>query len=334
MARVAGREASGTLEIVDVLEHTPVAGEPARALGALADSLRDCTKCGLCGSRTQVVFGVGDPAAALMFVGEGPGFHEDRQGEPFVGQAGKLLNELLGGIGRTRGDVYIANVVKCRPPENRDPAPDEIAACSPHLMQQIGIIRPKVVCTLGRFATKLLADTDLSMTAIHGKAKAITLTCVDTVVFPVFHPAAALYTPANRQVLAEDFAKLRILLERGLEPANAVRSQAQREEHLAQAGRFVLKAQEAGLREPRLEGPEAPGPVERPRSRDEERAAPEAGNDLRRPRQRSLAEHDRGKARDLERSAHSAGPSGAISRYGFPSRGEAIHPSTAPRQAR
>ena len=151
---------------MDVSEHTPAAGEPARALAALADSLRDCTKCGLCGSRTQVVFGVGDPTAELMFVGEGPGFHEDRQGEPFVGQAGKLLNELLGGIGRTRGDVYIANVVKCRPPENRDPAPDEIAACSPHLMQQIGIIRPKVICTLGRFATRLVAQTDAPITAV------------------------------------------------------------------------------------------------------------------------------------------------------------------------
>jgi len=156
-----------------------------------------------------------------MFVGEGPGFHEDRQGEPFVGQAGKLLNELLGGIGRSRADVYIANVVKCRPPENRDPAPDEIEACSPHLMEQIRIIRPRVICTLGRFATKLRADTELSMTAIHGKAKARTLSGVDTIIFPVFHPAAALYTPANRQVLVEDFAKLRILLERGLEPASA-----------------------------------------------------------------------------------------------------------------
>lgn len=164
-----------------------------------------------------MVFGAGDPAAALMFVGEGPGFHEDRQGEPFVGQAGKLLNELLGKIGLSRGDVYIANVVKCRPPENRDPTPDEIEACTPHLMQQIGIIRPRVICTLGRFATRLLAGTELSMTAIHGKAKALTLAGVDTIVFPVFHPAAALYTPANRLILEEDFAKLRPLLERGLD---------------------------------------------------------------------------------------------------------------------
>ncbi|MBN1320993.1 MAG: uracil-DNA glycosylase [Thermoleophilia bacterium] len=188
----------------------------AQALQALRATLMDCSQCGLEKGRTQVVFGAGNPQAALMFVGEGPGFHEDRQGEPFVGQAGKLLNELLGNIGLSRADVYIANVVKCRPPENRDPTPDEIAACSPHLMRQIGIIRPRVVCTLGRFATKLLAGTELSMTAVHGKAKAVTLAGVDTVVFPVFHPAAALYTPANRQVLEADFAKLRLLLERGL----------------------------------------------------------------------------------------------------------------------
>jgi uracil-DNA glycosylase family 4 len=189
----------------------------AEALKALEDSVRDCRRCGLCSSRTQVVFGVGNPEAQLMFVGEGPGFHEDRLGEPFVGQAGKLLTELLGGIGLARADVYIANVVKCRPPENRDPLPDEIEACSPHLMDQITIIRPRVICTLGRFATKLLADTELSISAIHGKAKAKQLAGVDVIIFPVFHPAAALYTPANRQVLVDDFAKLRRLLDRGTE---------------------------------------------------------------------------------------------------------------------
>lgn len=156
-----------------------------------------------------------------MFVGEGPGFNEDRQGEPFVGQAGKLLTELLSSIGLTRKDVYIANVVKCRPPENRDPAPDEIAACSPYLMEQVAIIRPRVICTLGRFATKLLADTELSMTVIHGKAKAREVAGVQTMIFPVFHPAAALYTPANRQVLQEDFVRLRRLLDRGLEALGA-----------------------------------------------------------------------------------------------------------------
>jgi uracil-DNA glycosylase family 4 len=178
---------------------TEANGQGAAApLQALAGSLADCRRCGLCQHRTQVVFGVGNP-------------------EPFVGAAGKLLNELLGGIGLSRADVYIANVVKCRPPENRDPTPEEIEACSPHLMEQIAIIRPSVICTLGRFATKLLAETELSITAIHGKAKEKTLAGVHTVLFPVFHPAAALYAPANRQVLAEDFAKLRLLLRRGTE---------------------------------------------------------------------------------------------------------------------
>jgi uracil-DNA glycosylase len=190
----------------------------AQAMRALEESVRDCNRCGLCGGRTQVVFGVGSPEAELMFVGEGPGYHEDRQGEPFVGAAGKLLTELLGQIGLTRADVYIANVVKCRPPDNRDPLPEEIEACSPHLMDQIATIRPRVICTLGRFATKLLADTELSMTAIHGRAKQRDIAGVGLIVFPVFHPAAALYTPSNRQVLEQDFAKLRHLLSHGLVP--------------------------------------------------------------------------------------------------------------------
>ena len=191
------------------------------ALAELADALRDCQGCGLAAGRTQVVFGAGDANAELMFVGEGPGFHEDRQGIPFIGQAGKLLNGLLEQIGLTREQVYIANVVKCRPPDNRDPAEKEIAACSPHLMKQIEIIRPRVLCTLGRFATKLLTKTDLSMTAIHGRAKPMTLAGVEMVVFPVFHPAAALYTPANRVVLEEDFAKLKHLLDRGMDALSA-----------------------------------------------------------------------------------------------------------------
>jgi uracil-DNA glycosylase len=242
--------------------------ETAEALAALRDSLRDCNRCGLCGGRTQVVFGVGDPHARLLFVGEGPGFHEDKQGEPFVGAAGKLLTELLGQIGLTRRDVYIANVVKCRPPENRDPLPDEIAACSPHLMEQIAIIRPRVICTLGRFATKLLADTELSMTAIHGKAKPLTMGGVELVVFPVFHPAAALYQPSNRRVLEEDFAKLRILLARGLnakalEPAVSAPFQAAEAPAVADVAEAPIIAESpipqapAGARADKQGGPSA-----------------------------------------------------------------------------
>ena len=212
----------GTSATLDRMDHSDeeTSTGATEALDALRESVRDCDRCGLCNGRTQVVFGVGDPDADLLFVGEGPGFHEDKQGEPFVGAAGKLLTELLGQIGLARADVYIANVVKCRPPDNRDPLPEEIEACSPHLLQQIAIIRPKVICTLGRFATKLLAQTELSMTAIHGRAKALEIGGVDTIVFPVFHPAAALYTPSNRKLLEEDFVKLRYLLAHGLSPRN------------------------------------------------------------------------------------------------------------------
>src|SRR6188474_2995434 len=130
--------------------------ERAAALRAHAEDTAGCTRCALAQGRTQVVFGSGSPDADLMFVGEAPGFHEDKQGYPFVGQAGKLLDKLLGGIGLTRDNVYIANVIKCRPPGNRDPQPEEIEACESHLFKQIELIRPKVVATLGNFSTKLL----------------------------------------------------------------------------------------------------------------------------------------------------------------------------------
>jgi uracil-DNA glycosylase len=187
----------------------------AEALAAQADAMLGCNECGLCSARTQVVFGVGSPVADLLFVGEGPGFNEDRQGEPFVGQAGKLLTELLGSIGLKREQVYIANVVKCRPPGNRDPLPDEIEACSRHLMDQVRVIQPRVICTLGRFATRLLAETDASMSSVRGRAKEHVVAGVPVLIFPVFHPAAALYTPANKAGLQEDFLKLKVILSRG-----------------------------------------------------------------------------------------------------------------------
>src|SRR5437867_11487892 len=129
----------------------------ALELREFADRVSGCVKCPLAGGRTQVVFGSGDPNADLMFVGEAPGFHEDKQGIPFVGAAGKLLDQLLAGIGLTRSDVYVVNVLKCRPPGNRDPQPDEIEACESHLWRQIELIEPRVVATLGNFATKLLS---------------------------------------------------------------------------------------------------------------------------------------------------------------------------------
>ncbi len=191
--------------------------ERAAALREYADQTAICTTCALAKGRTQVVFGSGSPNADLMFVGEAPGFHEDQQGVPFVGQAGKLLDTLLGGIGLTRADVFVANVLKCRPPGNRDPLPEEIAACEPHLFRQIELIQPKLVATLGNFATKLLSGKPAGITRVHGYEQEVTLGARTVLLYPIFHPAAALYTPSMLKVLEEDFARIPALLERALE---------------------------------------------------------------------------------------------------------------------
>jgi uracil-DNA glycosylase len=188
--------------------------ERASALRAYGDETASCTRCPLAAGRTQVVFGVGNPTADLMFVGEAPGFHEDQQGIPFVGQAGKLLDRLLGGIGLQRSDVYIANVLKCRPPGNRDPQPEEIAACESHLFRQIELIQPKLVATLGNFATKLLSGKPLGITRVHGHDQQVTLGTSSVVLYPLYHPAAALYTPSMLQVLEQDFARIPALIDR------------------------------------------------------------------------------------------------------------------------
>jgi uracil-DNA glycosylase family 4 len=178
-----------------------------------------CTRCRLAEGRTQVVFGNGDPNADLMFVGEAPGFHEDKQGFPFVGQAGKLLDQLLGGIGLNRDMVFVANVLKCRPPGNRDPMPDEIEACESHLFRQVELIEPKVVATLGNFSTKLLSGKPLGITRVHGQVQQVTLGGRSVLLYPLYHPAAALYTPSMLDVLREDFARIPELLGRVAEPA-------------------------------------------------------------------------------------------------------------------
>lgn len=188
--------------------------ERASALRAYADETAGCTRCPLAEGRTQVVFGVGNPDADLMFVGEAPGFHEDQQGIPFVGQAGKLLDRLLGGIGLQRSDIYIANVLMCRPPQNRDPQPDEISACEPHLFRKIELIQPKLVATLGNFATKLLSGKPLGITRVHGQEQPVTLGTSRVVLYPLYHPAAALYTPSMLKVLEEDFARIPELITR------------------------------------------------------------------------------------------------------------------------
>jgi DNA polymerase len=187
-------------------------------LQAYADAVAGCMRCRLSQGRTQVVFGAGNPRAELMFVGEAPGFHEDKQGLPFVGQAGKLLEKLLAQIGLARSDVYIANVLKCRPPGNRDPQPDEIEACESHLFRQIELIEPTVVATLGNFATKLLSGRQLGITKVHGQEQETTLGGRKVLLYPLYHPAAALYTPTMLKVLEADFARLPELLGRSLEP--------------------------------------------------------------------------------------------------------------------
>src|SRR5687768_18017504 len=192
--------------------------ERAAALRQYAEETSTCTRCALAQGRTQVVFGAGSPDADLMFVGEAPGFHEDQQGVPFVGQAGKLLDKLLGGIGLTRADVFVANVLKCRPPGNRDPLPEEIAACEPHLFRQIELIEPKLVATLGNFATKLLSGRPAGITRVHGQPQEVTLGSRKVALYPLYHPAAALYTPSMLKVLEEDFARIPGILDRAAEP--------------------------------------------------------------------------------------------------------------------
>jgi uracil-DNA glycosylase family 4 len=166
----------------------------------------------LAADRNTVVFGTGDPDADLMFVGEAPGFNEDKQGKPFVGQAGKLLDKLLAEIGLERGQCFIANVLKCRPPGNRDPAPLEIEACEGHLFRQIELIQPRVVCSLGNFATKLLSGRPEGITKVRGVPQVRELGGRTVFLYPIFHPAAALYTPAMLERLRGDFRALPDLL--------------------------------------------------------------------------------------------------------------------------
>jgi uracil-DNA glycosylase len=183
-------------------------------LAVLKESVSGCTQCALHKGRTQVVFGSGSATADLMFVGEAPGFHEDQQGVPFVGAAGKLLDTLLGGIGLTRADVFVANVLKCRPPGNRDPQPEEIQSCEGHLFRQIELIQPRLVCTLGNFATKLLSGKQLGITRVHGQEQDVVLAGRPVTLYPIYHPAAALYTRSMLAVLEADFTRIPGILAR------------------------------------------------------------------------------------------------------------------------
>jgi DNA polymerase len=193
----------------------------ARPLDVVASEAAGCTRCRLAQTRTQVVFGVGNPHADLLFIGEAPGLHEDKQGEPFVGAAGQLLTRMLEGIGLSREEVYIANILKCRPPGNRDPLPDEIEACTPWLVETISAIQPRLIVTLGNFATKFVLQTQTGITRMrgsvydwHGRA-----------VIPTFHPAAILHGGGEKSrqfgELQEDFR----LIEATLHPSVPTPSQ-------------------------------------------------------------------------------------------------------------
>jgi uracil-DNA glycosylase family 4 len=187
--------------------------------GQLVELYREasgCVRCPLHQGRTNVVFGSGNADADLMFVGEAPGMHEDLQGLPFVGRAGKLLDQLLGEVGLQRSDVFITNVLLCRPPGNRDPQPDEIDTCKPYLHRKIDLIEPRVICTLGNFATKLLTRSQRGITGVHGRPQVHELGGRAVRVFPIYHPAAALRSTKTLEELREDFAKLPALLEEPL----------------------------------------------------------------------------------------------------------------------
>ena len=182
--------------------------KPHIPLYELRVQVESCRRCPLCDGRTQTVFGVGNPHARVMFIGEAPGKNEDLQGEPFVGAAGHYLNELLGCAGLRREDVFIANVLKCRPPGNRDPRPEEIQTCTPFLREQTRTIDPEVLVTLGKFSTQFVLKTQVGITRLHGRVQR----AGKFLVFPIFHPAAALYDGAKREALENDFVTLGQLL--------------------------------------------------------------------------------------------------------------------------
>src|SRR5690348_5183145 len=187
--------------------------ERREELKAVWQQASGCTNCPqLAATRQSVVFGAGNADADLMFVGEAPGANEDKQGLPFVGQAGRLLDTLLGEIGLTRGDVFVVNVLKCRPPGNRDPLPQEIDNCQGYLWRQLELIEPRVVCTLGNFATKLLRGDPTGITRLHGCEEVRRIGPRTVRLYPIFHPAAALYTPAMLATLRQDFSRLPELL--------------------------------------------------------------------------------------------------------------------------
>lgn len=192
------------------------ASERRERLKEVLHQARGCVRCPeLAATRKTVVFGAGNADADLMFIGEAPGASEDEQGVPFVGRAGKLLEKLLEEIGLKRTEVFIANVLKCRPPGNRDPQPIEIENCQEYLLRQVELIQPTVICSLGNFSTKLLRGDPTGITRLHGQPEVLELGRRAVRLYPIFHPAAALYTPRMLETLREDFSRLPELLAQG-----------------------------------------------------------------------------------------------------------------------
>jgi uracil-DNA glycosylase len=189
--------------------------ERREQLKAVYEEARGCIRCPLHQTRTTVVFGAGNADADVMFIGEAPGANEDRMGLPFVGQAGKLLDKLLAEIGMERGDVFIANTLKCRPPDNRDPHPNEIEACQDYLRRQVDLIEPIVICTLGNFSTKLLRADTTGISRLHGHEEIRVIGSRAVRLYPLYHPAAALYTPSTLETLRGDFHRIPDLLALG-----------------------------------------------------------------------------------------------------------------------
>ena len=194
------------------------------------EEARDCVRCPLHATRTTVVFGAGNADADLMFIGEAPGANEDRQGLPFVGQAGKLLDKLLLEIGLERRDVFIANTLKCRPPANRDPHPNEIESCQDYLQRQVALIEPIVICTLGNFSTKLLRADTTGISRLHGQDEVRVIGTRAVRLYPLYHPAAALYTPSTLETLRADFQRIPGLLELGTPDQPALPETAEADE--------------------------------------------------------------------------------------------------------
>jgi uracil-DNA glycosylase family 4 len=191
------------------------ATERRELLKAVYEEARGCVRCPLHQTRTTVVFGNGSANAVLMFIGEAPGANEDRMGLPFVGQAGKLLDKLLAEIGMDRGGVWVCNVLKCRPPDNRDPHPNEIDACQDYLRRQVELIEPTVICTLGNFSTKLLRGDTTGISRLHGQDEVRIVGPRAVRLYPLYHPAAALYTPSTLEALRSDFHRIPELLALG-----------------------------------------------------------------------------------------------------------------------